>query len=78
MAILRSTWLSMVSRASWATMVSTSATDPPASLALMMMEVILLIRGVSTLSANSRMASEAGTPQSIWAAILRISGVSLP
>ena len=59
-------------------MVSTSATLPPASLALMMMEIIRFTRGVLTRSANSRSASEAGTPQSIWAAIRWISGVRRP
>ena len=44
----------------------------------MMMDDILVTSGVLTLSEKSLMASEAGTPHSIWAAIFLISGGRRP
>src|SRR5436309_513930 len=76
--IFRSSSVSWFSFASWLTIVSTSATSPPASLDFTMIDTIRPTIGVFTRSENSRRASVAGTPQLIWAAIFLISGVSFP
>src|SRR2546426_1404456 len=76
--ILRSSSVSWDSFASWLTIVSTSATPPPASLDFTMIDTIRPVIGVFTRSEKRRSASVAGTPQLIWAAIFLISGVSVP
>src|SRR5580658_1869366 len=69
---------SWASRVSCATIVSTSATFPPASFARVMIETTRWTSGVGTRSWNRRSAVATGTPHSSWLAIFLISSVSRP